>query len=93
MQERLYLANESSNIEKYGSTSDDFKKLFERYDRHRIRGPELDKFFDALCSIQPASTHSECNFSLAAGVATLKRNRLSEKLSAIMFLKNYFDNQ
>lgn len=72
---------------------DDFKKLFEQYDRHCIRGPELDKFFNALCSIQPTSTQSERNSSLAAGAITLKRNRLlSEKLSAIMFLSS-FDNQ
>lgn len=98
MQERLKLAIGSARAGKsqhFGAPAkDDAKKLFEQYDRRRIRGPQLDKLFDALCSIQPTSTQSERNFSLAASVATLKRNRLSsEKLSAIMFLKCYFNNQ
>lgn len=98
MQERLSLAIGSAKAGKPqhvgAPAGDDVKKLFEQYDRQRIRGPQLDKLFDALCSIQPTSTQNERNFSLAAGVATLKRNRLSsEKLSAIMFLKCYFRNR
>jgi hypothetical protein len=99
MQERLSLdeiesvkAGKSQHVG--ASVGDDVKKLFEQYDRQSIRGPQLDKFFDALCSTQPISTQSERNFFLAASVATLKRNRLSsEKLSAMMFLKCYFSNQ
>jgi len=98
MQERLSLAIGSAKVGKSQSVGaparDDVKKLFDQYDRQGIRGPQLDKFFDALCTIQPTSTQPERNFSLTASVATLKRNRLSsEKLSAILFLKCFFSNQ
>jgi hypothetical protein len=75
-------------------TGDQIKKLFDQYDRHHVRGPQLDKFYDALCSIQPTSTQSERNFSLAASIATPKRSRMSsDKLNAVCFLKSYFMNQ
>lgn len=35
---------------------DNFKKLFDQYDRHHVRDPQLDQLFDALCSIHPTST-------------------------------------
>lgn len=74
--------------------AENFKKLFDQYDRHHVRDPQLDQLFDALCSIQPTSTQSERNFSLAAGIATPKRSKLSsKKLNAICFLKSYFLNQ
>ena len=92
---KLYLsirnkkAGGSQQVEE--SAGNGFKTLFEHYDRHRIRRPQFDMFFDALCSIQSTSTKCERNFSLAASLATLKRNRLSsEKLSAICFLKRFF---
>lgn len=73
-------------------SSDQFKKAFDQYDRFNIRGPLLDKLFDALCSIQPTSTQSERNFSLASAIATPKRSRMSsDKLNAICFLKSYFN--
>lgn len=76
------------------ATVDPFKKAFELYDRQHVRGPELNKLFDALLSIQPTSTQSERNFSLAAAVCTPKRSRLdSDKLNSICFLKSYFLNQ
>lgn len=71
-----------------------FKNEFENFDRHRIRGPLLKKLYDALCTIQPTSTQRERNFSLAAGIATKIRNRISsEKLNAACFLKSYFVKQ
>lgn len=73
---------------------DNYKKEFDSYDRHHFRGPILNKLYDAVCSVQPTSTQSERNFSMAAGVATKKRSKLSpEKLNAICFLKSYFKAQ
>lgn len=73
--------------------SSNFKKEFDYYDRHKVRSPLLNKLYDALCSAQPTSTQSERNFSLAAGLCTKKRARMSsEKLNACCFLKSYFLN-
>lgn len=95
-QERLELAVGSvqAGTSQPQENASSFKKEFDFYDRHRVRGPLLDKLFDALCSAQPTSTQSERNFSLAAGIATKKRTRMSsEKLNACCFLKAYFMNK
>jgi hypothetical protein len=83
MQERLSLTigsekdGRSQRVE--ALVPDDLKKRLEQYDRQRIRGPQVGKFFDALCNMQPTSTQPKRNFS--------------GKLSAIMFLKCFFSNQ
>lgn len=96
LQDRLKMSIgsvEEGNFQIQETSADQFKKAFEQYDRHRVRGPKLDQLFDALCSIQPTSTQSERNFSLASSIATPKRSRISpEKLNAICFLKSYFKN-
>lgn len=70
---------------------DGYSKEFEYYERHKVRGPQLDKLFDALRSAQPTSTQNERNFSLAAGIATNRRARMApEKIDAACFLKGYF---
>lgn len=72
---------------------DGFAKEFEMYERHKVRGPVLDKLYDALSSVQPTSTQSERNFSLAAVIATPKRARIApKKINATCFLKGYFKN-
>ena len=93
LQERLKMSVGSVNAGPLQAQEigDPFKKEFDSYDRHRVRGPLLNQFFDDLCSVQPTSTQSERNFSLAAGIATKKRARMSsEKLNACCFLKSYF---
>lgn len=71
---------------------DAISQEFTRYSLNGIRGPLLEKLYDALCSAQPTSTQSERNFSLAAAITTKKRsNKIHpEKLNAACFLKNYF---
>ena len=67
------------------------EKEFDYYERHQIHGPLLTKLYDALLSVQPTSTQSERNFSLAASITTKKISRLSsEKLNASCFLKSFF---
>jgi hypothetical protein len=96
LQERLRMSVGSvqaggSQTQEHG---DIFKKEFDYYDRHGVRGPLLNKFYDAILSAQPTSTQSERNFSLAASIATKKRARMSsEKLNACCFLKSYFLSQ
>ena len=96
LRERLKLSvgsvqQQSTQLQQVG---DPFKKGFDNYDRHRIRSPLLNKFYDALCSVQPTSTQSERNFSLASGIATKIRAKLSsKKLNACCFLKSYFTNK
>lgn len=71
-----------------------YKKEFDYFDRYHTRGPMLNKLFIALCTAQPTSTQSERNFSLAAGIATKQRTRMSdEKINASCFLKWYFKSQ
>lgn len=73
---------------------DPTKKIFDLYDRQQFRGPKLNQLFNALMTIQPTSTQSERNFSLAAGIATTKRLKLTaKKLNALSFLKSYFKNK
>lgn len=82
------------NFQQNGTAADPYKKSFEQFDRQHVRGPELDKLFEALMCIQPTSTQAERNFSLAAGIATAKRSRMApEKLNALCFLKSYFKLQ
>lgn len=74
--------------------ADPFKKEFDYFDRHHVRGPWLEKLFDALGSVQPTSTQSERNFSLSAAIVTKKRTKLSpELINALNFLKSYFTHQ
>lgn len=74
--------------------ADQFKKEFDNYARYHERSPILNKFFEALCTVQPTSTQNERNFSLASAVVTVKRTRLhSNKLHATCFLKNFFKNK
>jgi hypothetical protein len=91
--ERLKLSVGSLQTANTISTSQpvSFKKEFEIYDRTKVRSPMLEKLFNALSSVQPTSTQSERNFSLAASIVTYKRARLSSpKLDAQCFLKSYF---
>ena len=79
------------------SKSDKVKKDLDFYERTGERRSSLLKLSDALGSIQSTSTQSERNFSLAAGIATKLRSRMSsKKLNACCFLKCFFkrrDNQ
>lgn len=97
LQERLQMSIGSvsggSSPQEEVEDDDPYKKEFELYGRFHGRGPFLNKLFDALCTVQPTSTQSERNFSLATAVLTKSRSRLgSEKLNAICVLKNYFKN-
>jgi hypothetical protein len=61
------------------------------YELHERRSPKLDQLLLALCSVQPTSTQSERNFSLAGNIVTKPRNRLSsEHLDDLCFLKSHF---
>lgn len=83
--------NEERTIQK--QIKDRFKSEFDFYDRHQERGPLLNKFLEDLLSIQPISIQSERNFSLAAGMATKTRTKMSsQKLHALCFLKSFFIN-
>lgn len=74
--------------------STEFSAEFKYYDRNGVRGPLLERLYDALCSAQPTSTQSERNFSLAASIATKKRAKMEpKKLIAACFLKGYFKNR
>lgn len=96
LQERLKMSVGSlqSGSSVSAMTSNSHKKDFEYYERHQVRSPMLNKLFDALSSLQPTSTQSERNFSLAANVMTPNRSRLSiSKFDAQCFLKSYFLGQ
>lgn len=96
LRDRLLTSIESvhAGVSQSRESGDTFKKEFDSYDRHQERGPLLEKFFDALCSVQPTSTQSERNFSLAAGIGTKKRTKMSsDKFHACCFLKSYFSNK
>lgn len=55
------------------------------------RTENLEKLFDAICSIKPTSTDSERVFSISANFCTKIRSRLSDKsLNALVFLKSFY---
>lgn len=95
LQERLKLAVGSvkplKTSSKQSNASIDLKKEFQFYDRNQKRTPLLDKLYEALSTVQPTSTQSERNFSLAGGFVTKLRTRLKdEHVNALCFLKSFF---
>lgn len=97
IQDRLKMSIGSvqdGNSQRLSEAADPYKKMFDLYDRQGTRSLGLNRLFNALLSIQPTSTQSERNFSLAAAVATPHRSRMSsEKLNALCFLKSFFKGQ
>lgn len=88
---RLKKSLREVNAEYSVEHNDNWKKEFTMYDRFLKRSPKLDLLFDALNSIQPTSTQSERNFSMAAHFVSKLRTRLSdEHVDALSFLKSYF---
>lgn len=66
-------------------------KHFKMYDLTKERSPILEKFFFAVCSIQPTSVQSERNFSLASCFVSKIRSSLSPKhVDMLCFLKSQF---
>lgn len=96
LQERLKLSvgNMKAGASRPEAVGNAFKKEFDYFELHGIRGPLLNKFLEDLYSVQPTSTQSERNFSIAGAIATKKRSNISsKKLNASCFLHSYFINK
>ena len=74
--------------------NENLKREFQYFDRNMKRTPILEKLYEALLTVQPTSTQSERNFSLAGGVVTKTRTSLGDKeVDKLCFLKSYFLNR
>lgn len=95
LQQKLQKSIKETTASQSQSEKDEnYKKEFQYYDRYQKRSPRLDQLFDGLCSVQPTSTQSERNFSLAGGFVSKLRTRLTDNhVDALCFLKSYFINQ
>ena len=76
------------------NANDNIKKEFQYYERTQKRTPILQKLYEALLTVQPTSTQSERNFSIAGGIVTKTRTNLAdETVDMFCFLKSYFVNR
>lgn len=83
--------NEITSTKTTVTKESNYKKEFTLFDRHQERTPRLNLLYDALLSVQPTSTQSERNFSLAGNFVSKLRTRLSDvHIDALCFLKSYF---
>ena len=96
MEEELakVIHNSISKEQQIGSMLFEIKNIKQEFTLFRNIGKRTDnmqKLFDAICTIKPTSTDSERVFSISANFCTKIRSRLSDKsLNALVFLKSYY---
>lgn len=95
MEEELSEILKSGNEEPMEKTDfDKLKQEFVLYKNTGKRTENLQKLFNALCSIKPTSTDCERAFSVSNNFCTKIRSKLSDKsLNSLIFLKFYFLRQ
>ena len=74
-----------------GNPNDNIKKEFQCYEQTQKRTPILQKLYEALLTVQPTSTQSERNFSIARRIVTKTRSsHVDDTVDMFCFLKSYF---